>query len=88
MATGICWLQYTLNYKTKEGKQTFKEIKSDEIVFSKKHVHGIQPTQKDWNNCYPSLISKVQKEAKNLSVTAPTEADIRAHAQQRTRSAA
>lgn len=47
-----CWMQYYDN-------ETHKQTSSDEIKYADGHQHGVQPTQRDWDECLADLIVKV-----------------------------
>jgi hypothetical protein len=55
----FCWLQYTFAVGN-------KQIKSEEIKFNDKHVHGAQPTEADWQRCEASLYAAVEKVAAEI----------------------
>ncbi len=49
-----------------------KNVKSDELKYSDKHQHGVQPTQTQVNSLQPSLTSNVQAVYATYNSTHPT----------------
>ncbi|MEZ0471588.1 hypothetical protein [Luteimonas salinilitoris] len=77
--TGYFWLAYDLN-------QTHRVVTSEE-VFSKKHVHGIQPSEKQIRGKLPELRDNVRAKCEELGIAYPGDAVVDVEGEVCTRSA-
>lgn len=66
---------------------TLKQTNSDEIKYYQGHQHGVQPTPAQWEECFNSLVYKVNQYRQQAGFQDLPEATIRDGAEKKTRSA-